>query len=130
MKFLESPHPLKSTSCVVLLCLFFSVGVVSILYIIKIPGEQLANAVQQRQQRERNVLKMAISVVLGFAVRWLPRAVLFILHFTNSITLPNCGVPCFFYAVRLMSVANSAINPSMCFLFSGNYRKELQALLR
>ena len=35
----------------------------------KIPGEQSANAGQQRQQRETNVLKMAIAIVLGFAPR-------------------------------------------------------------
>jgi len=41
----------------------------------KIPGEQSANAGQQRQQRERNILKMAIAIVLGFAVCWLPLAI-------------------------------------------------------
>ena len=53
---------------------------IAILYIIiyiklksqKTPGEQSANAGQQRQQRERNVLKMSIAIVLGFAVCWLP----------------------------------------------------------
>ena len=112
----------------------------AILYIIiylklksqKIPGEQSANAGQQRQQRERNLLKMAIAIVLGFAVSygWLPRAILFILLFTNSIILPNCGVSYFFYALRLLSVANSTINPSICFIFIGKYRKELQVFLR
>ena len=96
----------------------------------KIPGEQSANAEQQRQQRERNVLKMAIAIVLGFAVCWLPRAILFILLFTNSTILPNCGAPYFFYALRLMSAANSAISPSVCLIFSGKYRQELQAFLR
>ena len=118
--------------------IFISLVFIAILYIIiylklksqKIPGEQSANAGQQRRQRERNVLKMAIAIVLGFAVCCLPRAILFILFFTNSIVLPNCGGPYFFYAVRLLSVANSAINPSICLIFSGNYRKELQALLR
>ena len=111
---------------------------IAILYVIiylklksqKTPGEQSANAGQQRQQRERNVLKMAIAIVLGFAVYCLPRAILFILLFTNSMILPNCGGPYFFFAVRLLSVANSAISPSICLIFSGNYRKELQALLR
>ena len=37
----------------------------------KSPGEQSGNAGQQRQQRERNVLKMAIAIVLGFALRML-----------------------------------------------------------
>ena len=122
----------------VVVFMFISFVLIAILYIIiylklksqKIPGEQSSNAGQQRQQRERNVLKMAISIVLGFAVCWLPRAILFILHFTNSIIWANCGVPDFIYAVRLLSVANSAINPSICFIFSGNYRKELEALFR
>ena len=53
---------------------------ITIVYIIiylslksqRIPGEQSANTEQQRHQRERNVLKMAIAIVLGFAVCWLP----------------------------------------------------------
>ena len=118
--------------------IFIPLVLIAILYIIiymklksqKIPGEQSSNAGQQRRQRERNVLKMAISIVLGFAVCCLPRAILFILLCTNSIILPNCGGAYLFYAVRLLSVANSAINPSICFIFSSNYRKELQALLR
>ena len=71
---------------------FIPLVLIAIFYIIiylklksqKIPGEQSANAEQQRQQRERNVLKMAIAIVVGFAVCWLPRAILFILIFTNS----------------------------------------------
>ena len=59
---------------------FVPLVVIAILYIIiylklkshKIPGEQSVNAGQQRQQRERNVLKMAIAIVVGFAVCWLP----------------------------------------------------------
>ena len=59
--------------------IFIPLVFIAILYIImylklksqKIPGEQSANAGQQRQQRERNVLKMAIAIVLGFSVCWL-----------------------------------------------------------
>ena len=48
----------------------------------KIPGEQTANPGKQRQQREQNVLKMAIAIVLGFAVCWLPY---FIVWFSCSL---------------------------------------------
>ncbi|XP_078377699.1 QRFP-like peptide receptor [Oculina patagonica] len=49
---------------------------IAMLYIIiysklksqTIPGEQSANAGQQRVKRKRNVLKMAIAIVVGFAV--------------------------------------------------------------
>ena len=52
---------------------FVPLVLIAVLYIIiylklksqMIPGEQSANAGQQRQQRERNVLKMAIVIVKG-----------------------------------------------------------------
>ena len=52
---------------------FIPLVLIAVLYIIiypklksqEIPGEKLANAGQQRQQRERNVLKMTIAIVLG-----------------------------------------------------------------
>jgi len=118
---------------------FIPLVLIAILYIIiylklksqKIPGEQSANAEQQRQQRERNVLKMAIAIVLGFAVCWLPISVYWFFFFlTDTITSPNCGVRYLQYVIILMALANSAINPCICFIFSGNYRKELKALLR
>ena len=112
---------------------------ITIVYIIiylnlksqKIPGEQLANAEQQRHQRERNVLEMAIAIVLGFAVCWLPVAIFWcILFFTDTIILPNCGGPHYFYVVQSLALANCAINPCICFIFSRNYRNELKALFK
>ena len=111
---------------------------IAILYIIiylklrsqKIPGEQSAG--QQRQERERNVLKMAIAIVLGFAVCWLPLAIFWCIRlFTaDTTTRPICGVTCFYYLVTLMTLANCAINPCICLIFSRNYRQELRALFR
>ena len=125
-------------SMVVVFILFPSV-LIAILYIIiyfklksqKTPGEQSANAVQQRQQRERNVLKMAIAIVLGFAVCWLPTAIFWcIFLFTNTILWPNCGIPNVVEVVAFMGVANSAINPCICLISSRNYRNGLKALFR
>jgi len=52
---------------------FIPFVVIAVLYIIiflklksqRSPGEQSTNAGQQRQQRERNVLKMSIAIVVG-----------------------------------------------------------------
>ena len=75
---------------------FIPLVLIAILYIIiylklksqKIPGAQSANAGQRRQQREKNVLKMAFAIVLGFAVCWLPLAIFwFILVLTNNIII-------------------------------------------
>ena len=59
--------------------MFIPLVLIAVLYIIiylklksqTIPGEQSANASQQRQQRERNVLKMTTAIVLGFASMYL-----------------------------------------------------------
>ena len=118
---------------------FIPLVLIAILYIIiylklksqKIPGAQSANAGQQRQQRERNVLKMSIVIVLGFAVCWLPLAIFwFIFLFTDAIRLPDCGVPYFIYLPNFMALTSCAINPCICFIFSRNYRNELKALVR
>ncbi|XP_020606159.1 RYamide receptor-like [Orbicella faveolata] len=118
---------------------FIPLVLIAILYTIiylklksqKIPGEQSANARQQRQQRERNVLKMAIAIVVGFPVRWLPFAIGWIItSFTTTNPLANCGFLHFVCAAHFIALANCAINPCICFIFSGNYRKELKALVR
>ena len=97
----------------------------------RIPGEQSSNAGQQRQQRERNVLKMVIAIVLGFAVCWLPSAIFsFILVLTDIVIWPNCGVPYYLHVFYFMAIANSAVNPCICFIFSRKYRRELKALLK
>ena len=94
----------------------------------KIPGEQSANAGQQRQQRERNVLKMAIAIVLGFAVCWLPFAISgFLVYFAPHIW--SCGFQYFLSVAFVMFCGNCAINPCICFIFCRNYREGLRALL-
>ena len=120
--------------------MFIPLVLIAILYIIiylklksqKTPGEQLAKAGQQRQERKRNVLKMTIAIVLGFAMCWLPLAIWIILVFFTDVTiiLPNCGVRYLNYVVNFMALANCAINPCICLIFSRNYRKELKALVR
>ena len=118
---------------------FIPLVLIAILYITlylklksqRIPGEHSANAGQQRQQRERNVLKMAIAIVLGFAVCWLPFAIFWcIFHFTDTIIWPNCGVPYYLNLLNFMALVNGAINPCICVIFSKNYRNGLKALFR
>ena len=118
--------------------IFIPFVVIAILYIIiflklksqKSPGEQSANAGQQRQQRERNVLKMAIAIVLGFAVCFLPNAIgSFLYFFTSDTVLSACGFHYFSIVATFMAQANCALNPCICFIFSRNYREGLKTLL-
>ena len=96
-----------------------------------IPGERSINAGQQRAKRERNVLKMAIAIVLGFVVCWLPFSIIALLAlfaWTNNIRF-SCGITRFFFTAQISARANCAINPCICFIFSGNYRQRLKNLI-
>ena len=92
--FGESSSPENYIMSNLVVFLFIPLVLIAILYNViylklksqKIPGEQSANAGQQRHQRKRNVLKMAIAIVLGFAVCWLPLAIFwFISLFAHTI---------------------------------------------
>ena len=116
---------------------FIPFGLIAILYIIifftlksqRSPGEQSVNVGQQRQQRERNVLKMAIAIVLGLAVCWLPFAISLFIIFRFSWDIPPCSFQYFYSVALFMTRANCAINPCICFIFSRNYREGLKTLL-
>ena len=110
---------------------------IAILYIIiyiklksqKTPGEQSANAGQQRQQGERNVLKMAIAIVVLFAVCWLPYSVVWF-FFLFPPDIWSCGFQNFAFFAILMTRVHCAMNPCICFIFCKNYRTGLKNLLR
>ncbi|XP_078364506.1 RYamide receptor-like [Oculina patagonica] len=120
--------------------IYIPLVLIAILYIIiylklkspTILGEQSANARQQRLNRERNVLKMAVAIVVGFAVCWLPNSIDWMLFFFESDKKfwSQCGIEHFTLFALLMYCANCAINPCICFLFSENYRQGLRKLLR
>ena len=121
-----------------ILVIFFIIPLVliAILYIIislivktqKIPGEQSAKFGQQRLQRKRNVLKMAIAIVLGFAVCWLPLVIFWFL-FSYAPDIWSCDSQHFIGVAFFMARTNCAINPCICFIFSRNYRGGLKTLL-
>ena len=95
----------------------------------KIPGEHSVNAGQQRQQRERNVLKMTIAIVLGCAACWLPYSMgSFAFFFASGIE--SCGFQYFFTVAFFMNRANCAINPCICLILSRNYREGLKTIFK
>ena len=119
--------------------IFIPLVLIAILYIIiflklksqKIPGERSANSeAEQRRQRERNVLKMSIAIVLGFAICWLPFFIIRLLDFFAFSDIMPSGFQYVNSFAVLMVSANCAINPCICFIFSSNYREGLKTLLR
>ncbi|KAL9968147.1 hypothetical protein ACROYT_G026483 [Oculina patagonica] len=81
--FGESSSYANYTLAILVVFFYTPLVLIAILYTIiyvklksqTIPGEQSVNAGEQRKKRERNVLKMAIAIVLGFAVCWLPLSI-------------------------------------------------------
>ena len=124
---------------VVILVIYIPLVLIAILYLAilfklksqKIPGEQSVNAREQRAKRERNVLKMSITIVLVFAICWLPFPVCFllILYKTDGTMTFSCAFWYFTSFSFILACSNCAINPSICFIFSGNYRQGLKNLL-
>ena len=137
--FGESSSYRNYMSAIFVLFLYTPLVVMSVLYckiVLKlksqsIPGEQSVNAGQQRAKRERNVLKMAIAIVLGFVVCWLPFSIVALLTYYRYYARINnirssCGTMRFLFITQILARANCAINPCICFIFSGNYRQRLK----
>ena len=120
----------------VVVFLYIPLLLIATLYIIiylrlksrKIPGEQSNNAQQQRAKRERNVLKLAIATVITFAACVLPLSTyITIIEWGRFESLTeSCGFVYFSFIAALMAYSNCAINPCVCFIFSGNYRQGLK----
>ena len=96
------------------------------------PGEQSANAEEQRTKSNRNVLKMAIAIVLAFFLCWLPAyTIVLIIQFlepTSSIR-SSCSFRAFSIFTYFLAFANCAINPTILFISSSNYRQGLKRLV-
>ena len=122
---------------IIVVFFYIPIAMLTILYsiiVIKLklqrrPGEQSTNAEQQRAKRNKNVLKMAIAIVLGFVLCWVPFSIAFLLLNFARDSLP-CGFFIYWNISWFMAVSNCAINPCICFVFSSNYRIALKRLLR
>ena len=96
------------------------------------PGEQSANAEEQRNRRNRNVLKMAIAIVVVFFICWIPFfSNVIIVSFTapDSPIFSSCSFELYRRVTAFMAYANCAINPIICLILSSNYRQALKRLV-
>ena len=94
----------------------------------KTPGEPSINAEEQRVKRHKNVLKMVIAILLGFAVCWMPFILSFVGHGIRNSAV--CGIPLLTLIALFLTYANCAINPCICLTFSGNFREGLKSFLK
>ena len=94
-----------------------------------VPGERSDNAREKRERRERNVLKMSIAIVSVFAICWVPHIIYWLIKlFLPHKFVSTCSFQLFTSISTFLGSANCAINPYVCFIFSGNYRRGLKNL--
>ena len=115
----------------VLIAIFYMTVVIK-LKSQNIPGEGSANGREQQSRRQKNVLKMSIAIVVTFIVCWLPATIwwFLILYLSDSTVTASCGFQYFRVIAFCVAHSNSAINPCISFIFSGNYRQGLKNLSR
>ena len=132
--FRLSSSPENYFLAVIVIFFHIPIALVIILYSIiftkiksqKIPGEQSLNADQRRERRNRKVLKMAIVIVLGFTLCWLPFSIITLRRlFARDSRLVD-----YWSITRILAFSNCAINPCICFVFNGNYRRGLKRLFK
>ncbi|KAK3733771.1 hypothetical protein QZH41_000679 [Actinostola sp. cb2023] len=79
----------------------------------------------------KSVLKMVLTVVIIFAVCWLPlHVIFFVIMFTEDRALLTCGLkPSIVFMGWFMGHVNSAINPVIYFVFNDSFRREILNML-
>lgn len=93
------------------------------------PGQELTLNQENMEKTNRKVLKMLVTVVIVFALSWLPLYVRMFVMFAESDRFV-CGLP---YDMDLLTLffghANSAINPYIYVIFNENYRRGFKTVL-
>ena len=76
------------------------------------------------------MLTLAIAIVLGFTVCWVPASIMILLKFLAWDGRLPCGAILFWDIALFMDDANCAIIPCICVILSSNYRQEVKRLLK
>ena len=76
------------------------------------------NAEKQRAKRNRKVLKMAIAIVSGFVLCWVPFSIiaLLVIFAWDSGSIP-CAIEQYLVFPSFLAYANCVVNPCICFFF-------------
>ncbi|XP_022805775.1 growth hormone secretagogue receptor type 1-like [Stylophora pistillata] len=80
-----------------------------------------------RDKMHKNVLRMAVTIVVMFAICWAPLNInLFLSIFVSNSKNVWCNPHAFAFATGFLVYANTAFNPFVYFGFVGNYRRSLR----
>ena len=103
--------------------------VVHKLWVRKVPGNPSLENQLRAQKSKKKVLKMLMSVVIIFALCWLPVYISQFIYFFDKENFP-CGPPAVLsFMGYFLGHANSAINPTIYAIFNSNFRKGFRGIL-
>ena len=95
----------------------------------KLPGHQNSTAQKKVQDSSRRATTMLITVAVIFAMSWLPFQVLEMIKvYKRTLYLLEIPIEVSF-VVPWFGYCNSAINPVLYVVFSGNFRREFYRIL-
>ena len=94
----------------------------------KLPGHQNPTAHKKIQASSRRATTMLITVAVIFALSWLPFQALEMIYINNSTLFFEIPMKVRF-VIPWFGYCNSAINPILYVIFSGNYRREFCRIL-
>lgn len=135
--FDEATAPRNYTIALFVLLYALPLAVIAFLYTVimlklwrrKAPGQELTSNQENKEKTNRKVLKMLVTVVIVFALSWLPLYVRMFVMFANSDRYV-CGLP---YDMDFLTLylghANSAVNPYIYVIFNENYRRGFKTVL-
>ena len=135
--FDEATAPRDYTIALFVLLYALPLAVIAFLYTVimlklwrrRAPGQELTLNQENKDKTNRKVLKMLVTVVIVFALSWLPLYVRMFVMFAESDRYV-CGLP---YEMDFLTLylghANSAINPYIYVIFNENYRRGFKSVL-
>ena len=99
------------------------------LWVRKVPGNQTAENQRRSDKSKKKVLIMLMTVVILFALCWLPVYISQFISFFDKDNFP-CGPPVVLsFMGYFLGHANSAINPTIYAIFNSNFRKGFKDIL-
>jgi len=90
-------------------------------------GSRLHSNQTRAFSENKSVLKMVLTVVIVFALSWLPgHVIMFYVLFTDDQRVYNCGVkPSILFVGYFMGHASTALSPVIYFIFNESFRREV-----
>jgi len=99
------------------------------LWVRKVPGNPSLDNQLRVQKSKKKVLKMLMTVVIIFALCWLPMYISQFIDFFATENFP-CGKPAVLGFLGIfLGYANSMINPTIYVIFNADFRKGFKDLL-